>query len=170
MNLIVAVDENFAIGRNNKLLFHISKDMIYFKKMTTNKIVVMGEKTYLSLPKKPLQNRTNIVLSQEGNVYCGAITVKSLEELFEVLKNYNTEDVFVIGGASVYNQLMDYCKNAYITKIFDKKEADVFIENIDQKKNWKLQDKSDIFEENGIKFQFCTYTNKNVQEKQKGCL
>ncbi|MBQ8468452.1 MAG: dihydrofolate reductase [Clostridia bacterium] len=162
MNFIVAVDNNWAIGKKGGLIYNLPSDLAYFKKMTSGKVVVMGERTYLSLPKKPLPNRTNIVLSADGNKYDGAICVSSLDELSAELKKYDTENVFVIGGASVYNLLMDNCRLAYITKINAEKPADTYINNLDKKPNWRLAAQSQVFEENGLNFTFCVYENKKV--------
>jgi len=107
MNLIVAVTNDYAIGKGNDLLFHLPKDLQYFKEKTINKIVVMGHKTYNSLPKKPLPKRINIVLSSKSNFEGeGVINVHSIEELLKTIKNYNDDDVFICGGASLYNILM----------------------------------------------------------------
>ena len=114
MNLIVAVTRDWAIGKNNDLLFHLPTDLAYFKMQTIGKVAVMGERTYLSLPKRPLPKRTNIVLSDKKDFVAeGAIVVHSLQELFDELGKYNTNDIFVCGGASIYNLLMDYCDTAY---------------------------------------------------------
>ena len=120
MNLIVAMDKNQAIGKNNGLLVHSKKDMEYFKEMTTGKIVVMGMNTYLSLPKKfrPLPNRLNIVVTRNRTVNNdGVLVARSMEELFSILRGMDTNNVFVIGGASIYKELFPYCDKLYITRI-----------------------------------------------------
>lgn len=164
MNFIVAVDNNYAIGRNGDLIYSLPSDLQYFKKVTSGKVVVMGDKTYLSLPKHPLPNRTNIVMTLTDEDYEGAITVRSVAELKEELKNYNDDDVFVIGGASIYNLLMDHCKFGYITKIDASEPADTFIHNIEKKGNWELISKSETHSENGLDFNFCVFENEDVQE------
>ena len=164
MNFIVAVDENYAIGKNGDLIYSIPSDLKYFKQMTTGKVVVMGDKTYLSLPKHPLPNRINVVMTLSDSNYEGAITVRSVSELKEAIKGYDTNDVFVIGGASIYNLLMDYCDNAYITKVRAKAPADTFINNIEKKPNWKLESESELMNENGLDFSFCVFENQDVQE------
>ena len=164
MNLIVAVSGDFAIGKDNDLLFNLPSDLKYFKEKTTNKVVVMGERTYMSLPKRPLKNRINIVLSSNPEfVADGAKVVHSLEELFLELKQYDSSDVYVCGGASVYNLLMDYCTYAYVTKVDKIVPADTYINNIDKKENWKLVSQSEIMEENDLKFTFCLYKNFEVK-------
>lgn len=167
MNFIVAVTNDYAIGKNNDLLFHLPTDLKYFKQTTMNKVVVMGDKTYFSLPKRPLPNRINIVLSNNPEFSEeGIIIVRNLDELFSELKKYNTEDVFVTGGASVYNLLMDYCSKAYITKINKIVPADTYINNIEKMENWELVSKSETFSENDIEFTFNIFKNKNVKQYQ----
>ena len=118
MNLIVAVSENYAIGKDNKLLFNLPSDLKYFKEKTLNKVVVMGRRTFNSLPFKPLKNRINIVLTtDESFTYQGVIVVHSFEELFKELEKYNDDDIFIIGGSSIYNKLLNKCRLAYITKV-----------------------------------------------------
>ena len=104
MNIIVAVDKNWAIGKENKLLVSIPADMKFFRSTTTGKVVVMGRKTLESFPNGlPLKNRTNIVLTKDKNYKVkDAIIVHSIEEALEELKNYASEDVYVIGGDSIY--------------------------------------------------------------------
>lgn len=161
MNLIVAVDRNYGIGNNNDLLFNIKQDMQYFKEKTTGKIVVMGDRTLLSFPNaKPLKNRTNIVLSSDKNFNVeGAIVVRSLDELFAELCKYDSNDIYIIGGAFVYNAMLPYCNTAYITKINSEKKADRSIIKIEELPNWYLKNQSETFTENGIDFSFCTYEN-----------
>ncbi|MCL2456438.1 MAG: dihydrofolate reductase, partial [Defluviitaleaceae bacterium] len=119
MNLIAAVSSDWGIGFENNLLFHIREDLIYFKKMTTKKICVMGYNTLISLPdSKPLKNRTTVVLSRKKNLKIdGAIVCDSLESLDAVLSEFDERDVFVCGGEKIYSQLINRCKTAYITKV-----------------------------------------------------
>ena len=160
MRLIVAVDENWGIGYKGTLLAHLPGDLKYFKEKTTGKVVIMGQNTLISFPKsKPLPNRTNIVLSNDPSfVVEGAIMARSLDEVRELVKKYNTDDVFVIGGASVYRQLLDDCDTAYITKVHKKFEADVFFPNLDEKENWTLSNVGESGEDNEITYTFTTYT------------
>ena len=161
MNLIVAVSLDYAIGKNNKLLFRLPTDMAFFKEKTLGKVVVMGEKTYLSLPKRPLLNRINIVLSDNPNfVADGAIVVHTLDDLFKELKKYRSEDIFVCGGASVYNLLMNYCDTAYVTKVEKIVDADTYINDI-EKHGFVLKEISSKIEENNLTFTFQTYQNPN---------
>lgn len=168
MNFIVAVSKDYAIGKNNDLLFNLPTDMKFFREATLNKVIIMGEKTYLSLPKRPLPKRINIVLSDNEKFYDeNIIIVRNLDQLFEEIKKYPKDDVMVCGGASVYNLLMNYCEKAYITKVDKSVEADTFINNIENMQNWKLIDSSETFEENNLKFKFCTFFNKNIKEYKK---
>lgn len=161
MNLIVAVSLDYAIGKNNKLLFRLPTDMAFFKEKTMDKVVVMGEKTYLSLPKRPLLNRINIVLSDNPNfVADGAIVVHTLDDLFEELKKYRSEDIFVCGGASIYNLLMNYCDTAYVTKVEKIVDADTYINDIEEH-GFVLKEVSPQIEENDLTFTFQTYQNPN---------
>ena len=164
MNVIVAVAKDYAIGKDNDLLFHLPKDLAFFKEKTLNKVIIMGEKTYYSLPKRPLPKRTTIVLSNnpEFNEE-GVIIARSVDELFEEVQKYNPEDVFVCGGASVYNLLMDNCEKAYITKIDRIVPADTYIHNLEEKENWRKIYESETMEDNGIPFKFETYINEEME-------
>lgn len=161
MNLIVAVSLDYAIGKDNKLLFRLPTDMAFFKEKTMGKTVVMGEKTYLSLPKRPLLNRINIVLSDNPNFVAeGAIVVHTLDDLFKELKKYRSEDIFVCGGASIYNLLMNYCDTAYVTKVEKIVDADTYINDIEEH-GFVLKEVSPQIEENDLTFTFQTYQNPN---------
>lgn len=160
MKLIVAVSRSWAIGKDNKLLFSLKEDMKFFKATTLNKVVVMGGNTYLSLPKRPLKDRVNIVLSSRPLEGC--IRVTSLSELFKTISEYNTDDVFVIGGTSMYKTLLPYCTEALITKVDADAEADAYFPNLDNDENWqcvKALEAQDTY-----KITFCTYKNNNVTE------
>ncbi len=165
MNFIVAVSKEFAIGKDNDLLFNLPSDLKYFKEKTTGKVVVMGERTYHSLPFRPLKNRTNIVLSSDPNFMDeGVIIARSLDDLLDKLKKYNTDDIFVIGGGSVYNLLMPYCKYAYITEVdASVADADTYINNIKTMPNWTLKTLGEKAHENGLGYRFNVYEN-------RGCL
>ena len=140
MNLIVAVDKNWAIGLGNKLLVSIPADMKFFRQTTTGKVVVMGRKTLESFPGgQPLKNRTNIVITRDANYKVkDGIVVSTIEEALEELKKYNDEDIFVIGGESIYRQMLPYCKTAFVTKIDHAYDADTFFPNLDEMDDWKL--------------------------------
>lgn len=140
MNLIVAVDKNWAIGCGNRLLVSIPADMKFFRETTTGKVVVMGRKTLESFPGgQPLKKRTNIVMTKDKNYKVkDAIVVTSLEEVLEELKKYKEEDIYVIGGESIYRQLLPHCKTAYVTKIDHAYEADTYFPNLDEMEDWSL--------------------------------
>ena len=140
MNLIAAVDKNWAIGCKNKLLVSIPADMKFFRETTTGKVVVMGRKTLESFPGgTPLKNRTNIVLTHNPDYKVkDAIVVHSMEELHEELKKYKSEDVYVIGGEKIYEQLLDECDTAHITKIDYAYDADAYFPDLDKKPEWKV--------------------------------
>ena len=145
MNLIAAVDKNWAIGKNNELLVSIPNDMKMFRQMTTGKVVVMGRKTLESFPNGlPLKNRVNIVLTKNQNYQVkGAIIVHSVEEVLEELKKYDSEDVYVIGGEQIYRQMLPYCDTAHMTKIDHAYEADAYFPNLDEDPEWKMTKVSD---------------------------
>ena len=140
MNLIVAVDKNWAIGLGNKLLVSIPADMNFFRQTTTGKVVVMGRKTLESFPGgQPLKNRTNIIITRDPAYQVkDGIVVSTIEEAVEELKKYKDEDIFVIGGESIYRQMLPYCKTAFVTKIDHAYDADTFFPNLDEMEDWKL--------------------------------
>lgn len=140
MNLIAAVDQNWAIGNKNQLLVRIPADQKFFRETTTGKVVVMGRKTLESFPNGlPLKNRTNIVLTKDKNYEVkDAIILHSLEELREELKKYPSEDIYVIGGETIYRQLLDDCDVAHITKIEFAYDADAYFPNLDELPEWKI--------------------------------
>lgn len=173
MNLIVAVDEKFGIGKDGDLLCHLSNDLKYFKEKTSGKVVVMGKKTLKSLPKgKPLPNRKNIVLSAclaKHAKECGKthtdineeITIcKDRQELMAELENYDTKDVFIIGGAQVYTEFMDDCSDFYVTMIEKTFDADKYIKDITKIDGIELVWESERFSENGINYTFRHYRRK----------
>lgn len=164
MNLIVATDRNFGIGKDGDLLYHIPEDMKYFRAMTSGKTVIMGHRTLLSLPGgNPLKNRRNIVFSRNENLQIdGAEVVHSVNELTEAL--CCGEEAFVIGGEALYRLLLDYCEKAYITMINARAEADRFFPDIDSMENWVLASESELKEHEGVTFTFRVYENQSVKE------
>lgn len=145
MNLIAAVDKNWGIGIKGELLISIPDDMKFFKNTTTGNIVVMGRKTLESFPgKRPLKNRTNIVVTSDMSYNAdGAEAVHSIPELLEALKKFDSEKVYVIGGGTIYKQLLPYCDTAYITYIDYGYEADTFLNNLDEDDSWVLEEESE---------------------------
>lgn len=159
MNLIVAVDKNWGIGYRNKLLVSIPEDMKFFRSETSGKVVVMGRKTLESFPNGlPLKNRTNIVLTKNPNYQVkGAVVCHSVEEILEELKKYPTEDVYVIGGDSIYRQFLPYCNVAHVTRIDHVYEADAFFPDIEKMPEWKLTGESEEKTYFDLEFTFCRY-------------
>jgi dihydrofolate reductase len=159
MNLIVAVDENMAIGYKGDLLIKISSDLKYFKKITTGHNVVMGRITYESLPgKKLLPNRTNIILTHVKS-YCvpGAVMCHCVDEVLHYAQNSDLQ-TFIIGGQAIYNIFLPHIKKAYITQIYAKFDADKHIPNFIQAPQWTLISESDMMTtESGISYQFLVY-------------
>ena len=165
MKAIVAVDRKWGIGKKNGLLFSLPADMNYFKEKTTGKVVVMGSNTLKSFPNgKPLKNRTNIVLYQNGEKRDDCVVVGSLSELSEELKKYEKDDVFIIGGAMFYKTMLPYCDEVFVTKVDADGEAEVFFENLDQKKEWKLLSESEKVNTNGYDIKFTVYKNDEVKD------
>lgn len=163
MNLIVNVSKNWAIGKNNDLLFHLSADMKFFKSHTINNIVVMGRKTLDSLPGgRALPNRTNIVLTRNESFKRENITVfHNGGELAEYLKGISTENVYVMGGASLYRDLLPFCDTAYVTKVdASVDDADTFMVNLDKSPDWEIIEESEPMEEKNLTFRFITYKRK----------
>ncbi len=164
MNLIVAVDKNWAIGYKGKLLISIPEDMKFFRETTTGHTVVMGKNTLLSFPNsKPLKNRNNIVIALEKDFTVeGATTVYSIEEALEEIKKYDSDDVYVIGGGSIYKQLLPYCDKAYITYIDHSYSADTFFPNLDEDDEWEITSESEEQTYFDIEYFFRTYERKNT--------
>lgn len=131
ISIIVAISENYAIGKKGDLLCHLPEDLKHFKAITSGKTVMMGERTFLSLPKHPLPNRRNIVLTDvQGKTFDGAETVYSLDEMEKAV--HGEEEAFVIGGGMVYRQMMERADKLYITHIHHSwDDADTFFPEID---------------------------------------
>ena len=160
MKMIVADDENWGIGIEGGLLTPLPEDMRYFREKTKGSVVIMGRKTLESFPEgKPLKNRVNIVISTSESLTTeGIVKVASVEEAVREAEKYAGREVFVIGGGTVYRQMLKYCDTAYITKIdrvFD--NADTFIDNLDMLPEWKIVEMSEVKEYNGTEFSFVIY-------------
>ena len=139
MNIIVAVDKNWAIGKNNKMMWSIPADMKFFRETTKGNIVIMGRKTLESFPQgQPLKNRVNIVITRKKDYKVkGAVIVHSVEEAVKEAKKYEGE-LFVIGGESIYRAMLAYCDTAYVTKIDHAFDADTYFPNLDEDKEWQM--------------------------------
>ncbi len=161
MKIIVAVDNNWGIGKNNDLLTYIPDDLKYFKEKTLGKVVVMGRKTLESLPgKKPLPGRTNIVLSSNKDCTKDCMVCTSHEELFKQLEKYDSDEIFVIGGQKVYSELLDKCDTYFITKIFKTFDADKFLDNLDKRDDIELIWESDMQRYKDLEYKFTEYRRK----------
>lgn len=139
MHLIVAVDKNWAIGKNNKLMWSIPADMKYFRETTKGNIVIMGRKTLESFPQgQPLKNRVNIVITHNKDYKVkDAVVVHSIEEAIEEAKKYEGTP-YVIGGESIYRAMLPYCDTALITKIDHAFDADTYFPNLDEDEEWEM--------------------------------
>lgn len=165
MNLIAAVDKNWAIGCRNKLLVSIPDDMKYFRQTTTGKVVVMGRKTLESFPNgQPLKNRVNIVLTRDKNYQAkDVVIVHDLDELHAELEKYESKDIYVIGGEMIYRQLVDECDTAHITKIDYEYEADAYFPNLDKMEDWEITDDSEEQTYFDLEYVFLKYEKRRDQ-------
>lgn len=169
MKAILHCDKKWGIGKKNDLMFHLPLDMAFFRKTTLNKVVVMGSNTLLSFPSsKPLKKRTNIVLWPCGDKDKakeeGFIIVETLDELFKEIEKYNSDDVFVIGGAMMYKTMLPYCSEVLLTKVDADGGAEVFFENLDDNSSWLLEKESDSVLDNGYSIRFTTYKNLDLKK------
>ena len=159
MNVIVAVDSHWGIGNKGELLVRIPNDHKFFREETTGKVVVLGRKTLETFPQGlPLKNRTNIILSSNQDYQVrDAVVVHNLEELMEELKKYRSEDIYIVGGDSVYRQLLPYCDVAHVTRIDHRYEADAFFPYLDGMEEWKITADSEEQTYFDIAYQFVKY-------------
>ena len=164
MKCIAAVDNNWAIGFKGKLLVSIPNDQKMFRNETMGKIIVLGRKTLETFPNGlPLKGRTNIILSHDFNYKVkDAIVVHSDEELFKELKKYESDDIYIIGGESVYKRYVKYCDTAIITKIAQAYESDAFFPNLDEDDDWKMVAQSEEMTYFSVEYTFREYKNSNV--------
>lgn len=169
MQAILHCDRNWGIGKKNDLMFHLPLDMKFFRSETLNKVVVMGSNTLLSFPEgKPLKKRTNIVLwpggDRERAERDGFVLAPSLSSLFEEIKKYDSNDVFIIGGAMMYRTMLPYCEKVLLTKVDADGSAEVFFENLDENPSWIEEKRGDEIIDNGYPIRFCTYRNLSLKE------
>ena len=164
MNMILSADNNWAIGLNNKLLVSIPADMKFFRQTTTGNVVVMGRKTLESFPGgQPLKNRTNIILSHNPDYKVkGAIVCHSVEEVLEELKKYNSEDVYIIGGDSIYKAFLPYCDVAHVTRTDHVYDADAWFPNLEEDPEWVLTGESEEKTYFDLEFRFCRYERREA--------
>ncbi|WWR16683.1 dihydrofolate reductase [Lachnospiraceae bacterium JLR.KK008] len=145
MNIIAAVDNHWAIGNRNDLLVRIPNDQKFFREETMGKVIVLGRKTLETFPQgMPLQGRKNIILSTNRDYRVkNALVLHSLDELLDELENYRSQDIYVVGGASIYRQMLPYCDVAHITKIDRCYEADCYFPDLDQMPEWQITQDSE---------------------------
>lgn len=170
MKLVVAVDKNWAIGNNGELLARVRADLRNFSAITTGHTVVLGSKTLATFPGgRVLKNRTNIVMTRNENFRPeGAVIANSIEHLLEILKDYDKNEVYVIGGASIYTQLLPYCDTAYVTKFNRSYKYDAAIEDLDASPEWECVEVGDWQTSNPetdseADLQFCFTTYKRIR-------
>ena len=160
ISAIVAVDDNWGIGFNGELLEHIPEDMKFFKEITTNHIVVMGRKTWDSLPKKPLKDRLNIVISRQPRGPLGEMSFSiSMEEAkVRLALSSNDEEWFIIGGGTIYKELLPLCDRVYVTKIYKNHEnVDTYFPNLDESEEWAPAMCGRLLTYNDLSYQFWQY-------------
>ena len=159
MNVMVAADQNWAIGKDGDLLVSIPANMKMFREETAGKVVVLGRKTLETFPNGlPLMNRTNIILTENREFKAkGAIVCHSLEEALEELKKYDDEDIYVIGGESIYKQFMPYCNVAHVTKIDYSYQVDRYFPNLDEMNEWVITADSDELTYFDLEYTFVKY-------------
>ena len=161
MNLIACADENWGIGFENRLLVHIPEDMRFFRDMTLGSVVVMGRKTLESLPGgRPLEGRRNLVLTRNPSYQAvGVQTAPGIQALMQELSFCESKNIYVIGGASIYRQMLDFCDTAYITKVARAYQADAFLPNLDVQGGWRLAASSgaQFSPDAGVEYRFLSY-------------
>lgn len=163
---VVCVDQNYGIGNKNKLLVNIPEDMKRFKDITIDGSVVMGRKTYDSLPNKPLLDRTNIIITKkakkrpklqsDNTIHANMKYIQAWLSQKDVIQENN--GIYIIGGGMIYKELLPFCERVYITKVFNTyDEVDTYFPNIDEMPEWEMTSSSEIKEYNGVQYQFCIY-------------
>lgn len=166
ISAIVAVDENWGIGFNGELLEKIPEDLKYFKELTTGNTVVMGRKTWDSLPIKPLPNRGNFIISRETPLLMENKAIRmNLDMIKDTMKTNKDENYFIIGGGQIYKELLPLCDRVYVTKIFKSHEnVDTYFPDLDEPEmwnTWKVTNQSEVKVYNDIMYQFWTYDRIN---------
>ena len=161
ISIIVAVAENNVIGKDNRLIWHLPADMKFFKEKTTGHCIITGRKNYESIPEKfrPLSNRTNIIITRQKDYSApGTIITDSIEEAMNVARKYNETEVFIIGGADIFNQTINKTDKIYLTRIHHSFEGDVFFPEIDFTQ-WRLikEQVVNADEQNKYDYSFCEY-------------
>ena len=164
---ILNCDNKWGIGKRNGLLFHLPLDMKFFRETTKGHTVCMGENTLISFPNsQPLKNRTNIVLSQDvTHNYEGVINVHTFDEFLRIIKDKSlNDDVYIIGGASIYRQTLPYVDKVLLTKVLKDGGAEVFFPNLDENEDFEMVEEGPIVKDGDIEIRFTTYINKNKKD------
>ena len=162
ISIIVAIAENRAIGKDNQLLWHISEDLKRFKKITDGHFIVMGKKTYYSLPRRPLPNRTNMVITDiPGEQIDNCLMAYSIEDA--IAKMDPVKENFIIGGGSIYTQFLGHASKMYITQVYQAFEGDVFFPEFDRD-DWELVERINVTDDPQNKFEYAfeTYARKKL--------
>ncbi|MCL2526673.1 MAG: dihydrofolate reductase, partial [Coriobacteriia bacterium] len=163
MKLIVGVTENWGIGHNNDLLHWVPADIQYFKENTMGKVIIMGYLTLLSLPnEKPLPGRVNVVICDDPSVKVpGALMARSLGDLEALTRFADSDDLYIIGGASIYEQLLPYCSQALVTKFVSAEvpPADKFFPNLDELDTWTCTSSSEMKRYEEVDYCYTIYEN-----------
>lgn len=162
LSMIVAMTKKEqAIGKDNKMLFHLPEDLKYYKDITSNNYIIVGYNTYLSFPFRPLPNRVNIVLSRKVKEIEGAVVFSDINKLLTYIEENPDKKFFVSGGDSVYKQFLAYSKYLYITKIDEEKEADTFFPRFNED-DFEIVYKKEALQkkELGIDYDFFLYKRK----------
>ena len=156
---IVCVDKNWCIGYDNDLLFNLPQDMEFFKNHTIDKTVLVGRKTLESFPgSKPLKNRSTICLCSEKNKRDDCYCVHNFGDAFRLVKELSkTQDVWIIGGQSIYEKFIDVCDIVWVTKVDAETNGDAFFPDLDERKNFMLTWESRPEVDSGYTIQFCEY-------------
>ncbi len=166
MNLIAAVDRNWAIGYRNELLVRIPEDQKWFRETTTGKVVIMGRRTLESFPNgRPLKNRVNIVITSDTDYHVNdAVVVHDIEEALREAAKYNDDDVYVIGGESIYRQMLPFCSTAHITHIDYAYKADSYFPALDERE-WTVTERSDERTYFDLIYEFVKYERKKTDDR-----
>ena len=160
ISAIVAVDNNWGIGFNGDLLEHIPEDLKYFKELTTDNWIVMGRKTWDSLPKKPLPNRSHLVITNNPMSYedMDEVLFTKIGQAKLIMNTQKRIDFFVIGGGQIYEKLLPMCDRVYVTKIFkDHEQVDTYFPNLDKLDEWSPTAQSNIYTYKDLMYQFWQY-------------
>ena len=165
---IVCADKNWSIGYKGNLLVHIPEDMRFFRNKTVNNVVIMGRKTYDSLPSRPLPYRTNIVITSKveehyeidknGTIF---VSMDFIKTLLENLSSESSVNFYIIGGGQIYKELLPCCNRVYVTKVnYAYENVDTYFQNLDKDSEWSLTSESEEKEHIGIKYKFTIYDKK----------